>query len=167
MKILVYPHEILRTKAKDVERIDGRFQEFIDAMFETMHRAEGIGLAANQVGRPVKLVVIDIPETEERKGGRLTLINPRITAVEGEESAEEGCLSVPGYGAQVRRPSLIQVLAYDREGKELNFQADGMLARCIQHELDHLDGICFVDRLNPVKKALFRKKWPKIRPKED
>ncbi len=164
MKILVYPHEILKSRAEPVRRLDGAIKRLADEMLKTMYKAEGIGLAANQVGELVRLVVIDIQKPPEEGGtsGPLVLVNPVVTAGEGEEAAEEGCLSVPGYGAPVKRLSEVEVKAYDLDGKELRFGADGLLARCIQHEIDHLDGVCFVDRLNPVKKALFRKKWAKI-----
>jgi peptide deformylase len=93
------------------------------------------------------------------------LINPRITECEGEDVEQEGCLSVPNYFAPVKRATRLEVVGYDRDGKEIRLEAEGLLARCIQHELDHLQGICFVDRLNPVRRAMFRKKWSKIRPR--
>ncbi len=164
MKILVYPHEILKSRAVPVRRLDGAIKRLADEMLKTMYKAEGIGLAANQVGELVRLVVIDIQRPPEEGGtdGPLVLVNPVIVAGDGEEVAEEGCLSVPGYGAPLKRFSEVEVSCYDLDGKELRFGAGGLLARCIQHEIDHLDGICFVDRLNPVKRALFRKKWAKI-----
>jgi peptide deformylase len=169
MKILVYPHEVLSGKAKPVERLDGGLQQLIDNMFETMYGAQGVGLAANQIGELIQLVVMDVAYVEEGGPGRqpLVLINPRIVAAEGEDVQDEGCLSVPNYTAPVRRATSLQVKGYDREGKEISLEAGGLLARCIQHELDHLLGICFVDRMNPIRKALFRKKWPKIRPGEE
>jgi peptide deformylase len=165
-KILIYPHEILRQEAQAVNRIDGEFQGLIDQMLEIMYKAKGLGLAANQIGEPKQLVVMDITPSKENPKP-IVLINPRITELEGEEVSEEGCLSVPNYTAPVKRAFRLRLLGYDRNGKELKLEAEGLLARCIQHELDHLKGICFVDRLNPVRKVLFRKKWPKIRPKEE
>ena len=165
MKILVYPHEVLRKPARRVESVDRELQQIIDRMFETMYRAKGIGLAANQVGLPVQLVVMDV-SGDEQPEEPLVLINPVIIAREGEETAEEGCLSVPGYGAPIKRSSAVQVKALDRNEHEIIIDAEGLMARCIQHELDHLRGLCFVDLLNPVKKALFRKKWAKIRPED-
>jgi peptide deformylase len=168
MKILVYPHEVLTGKAKPVERLDGGLQQLIDNMLETMYEAQGVGLAANQIGELMQLVVVDVAQFEEGSQRRpIVLINPRIVVAEGEDVREEGCLSVPNYSAPVRRAANLQVEGYDRQGKEISLEADGLLARCIQHELDHLLGICFVDRLNPIRKALFRKKWAKIRPAEE
>jgi len=166
MKILIYPHEILRQEARPVDKLDGEFQVLIDQMLEMMYKARGVGLAANQIGELRQLVVIDVTPSEEGPNP-IVLINPRISEWEGEEAGEEGCLSVPNYVAPVKRAFRLHVTGYDRNEKEIGFDAEGLLARCIQHELDHLKGICFVDRLNPVRKALFRKKWPKIRPKEE
>ncbi len=166
MKILVYPHEILKQKADPVKEIDGQLQTFIDDMFDTMYKAEGIGLAANQVGKLIQVVVLDVGN-EDGGRNRFAIINPFIAEAEGEEVAEEGCLSVPGYGAPVKRASRVLVKGIGRDEKEIEIEAEGILARCLQHELDHLNGVCFVDRLNPVKRALFRKKWAKIRPQDD
>jgi peptide deformylase len=165
-KILIYPHEILRQEAQAVNRIDGEFQGLIDQMLEIMYKAKGLGLAANQIGELKRLVVMDVTPSKENPNP-IVLINPRITELEGEEVSEEGCLSVPNYTAPVKRAFRLHLLGYDRNGKELKLEAEGLLARCIQHELDHLNGVCFVDRINPVRKVLFRKKWPKIRPKEE
>ncbi len=162
-EILIYPHKILKTKAEPVKNINQELQDLIDEMLETMYKAPGIGLAANQVGVLKQLAVIDLTEPEENKKNPIILINPKIIAWEGEEIAEEGCLSVPDYRAPVKRAARIQVVGYDRNEKEISIEAEGLLARCIQHELDHLQGYCFVDRLSPVKKALFRKKWAKLR----
>ncbi len=163
MKILIYPHKILQQEAAAVTNIDGNLQKLIDRMIETMYKAKGIGLAANQVGELRQVMVMDVTPSEEGSNP-IVLINPTISHAEGSEVTEEGCLSVPDYSAKVKRAALIQVTGFDRDGKELSFEAEGILARCIQHELDHLKGICFVDRLSPLKKAMFRKKWAKIRP---
>ncbi len=163
MDILVYPHEILKTKAHRVKVIDGALQKMIDQMFSTMYEAKGLGLAANQVGELKQLVVMDVSGAGESKKP-VVLINPVIVASEGEEVSEEGCLSVPNYSAKIKRAAKVEVVGYDRHEREIRIQAEGLLARCIQHELDHLNGICFVDRLSPVRRAIFRKKWAKIRP---
>ncbi len=160
-EILVYPHDILKTKANPVKDIDQKLQNLIDEMLETMYKAPGIGLAANQVGILQQLTVIDITPSEEGRNP-IVLINPQITDWEGEEVGEEGCLSVPNYTASVKRAARIHVVAYDRNEKEISIEADGILARCIQHEIDHLQGYCFVDRLSPIKKTLFKKKWAKM-----
>ncbi len=163
--ILIYPHEILSARAKPVEKIDQEFQDFVDRMIRTMYVAKGVGLAANQVGSLLRVVVMDI--SQERGREQIVLVNPVITAAEGSEKAEEACLSVPGYAATLVRPSEVEVKGFDRHGKEISLQGDGLFARCVQHELDHLDGICYVDRLSPLKKGLFRKKWRKIHPGQD
>ena len=161
MKILVYPHEILKTRARPVEKIDGALQKFIDDMIIMMYKAKGVGLAANQVGETLRLFVMDVSGSDE-SSNPIVIINPVITEVDGSEVAEEGCLSVPNYSAKLKRPAIVEVKGYDRHGKEIRLEADGLAARCIQHEIDHLDGICFVDRLSPLKRSMFRKKWPKI-----
>jgi len=166
MKILIYPDEILRNEAQSVENIDGKFQCLIDEMLKTMYASRGVGLAANQIGELKQLAVMDVTPTEEGPHP-IVLINPRITEFEGEKVEDEGCLSVPNYSAPVKRAAKIEVVGYDRNGKEIRLEAEGLLARCIQHELDHLKGICFVDRLNPVRKMLFKKRWAKICPKEE
>ncbi len=161
MKILVYPHEILKKKAEPVGTIDGALQDFIDEMIELMYKAKGVGLAANQVGRAIRLFVMDVSGSEEPPNP-VVIINPVITALEGSEIAEEGCLSVPQYSAKLKRAALVEVKGFDRNGKEIRLEGEGLAARCLQHEIDHLDGICFVDRLSPLKRTMFRKKWPKI-----
>ena len=134
MKILIYPHEILRQEARPVERIDGEFQGLIDQMLEMMYKAKGIGLAANQIGELKQLVIMDVTPSEEGPNP-IVLINPRITELEGEEVGEEGCLSVPNYTAPVKRAFRLHLTGYDRNEKEVRIEAEGLLARCIQHEL--------------------------------
>lgn len=161
MNILIYPHEILRSQAGPVKDIDGALQQFIDDMIVHMYRAKGIGLAANQVGELKQLLVMDC-EQAERGPKPIVIINPRITLTEGSETGEEGCLSVPDYTAAVKRASRVEIKGYDRNGNEITVEEQGLAARCLQHEIDHLNGICFVDRLGPVKKTLFKKKWNKM-----
>ncbi|MGQ9499872.1 MAG: peptide deformylase [Dissulfurimicrobium sp.] len=165
MKILVYPHEILKQKALPVMSIDGECISIIDEMFKTMYKAKGIGLAANQVGLLKRLIVMDINTSKEGRRP-IALINPVIIASEGEATDVEGCLSLPNYSEKVQRAERVIVTGYDRDEKELKIEADGLLARCIQHEIDHLEGLCFVDRLSPLKKLIFRKKWPTLRPQK-
>ncbi len=162
MNILVYPHEILKTKARPIKLIDGALQEMIDQMLSTMYEAKGLGLAANQVGELKQLVVMDVAG-KGKPEKPIVLINPVIVASEGEEIGEEGCLSVPDYSAKVKRAAKVEVVGYDRHEQEIRLQAEGLMARCIQHELDHLNGLCFVDRLSPVRRVMFRKKWARIR----
>lgn len=163
MNILVYPNKILEQPAVPIKNIDEDIIRKADKMFKTMYLYKGIGLAGNQVGLLERLIVIDCSHADT-KFKPITIINPVITDEEGVEDGEEGCLSVPGYFAPVRRAQRIQVKAFDIDGKEKVIEAEGILARCLQHEIDHLEGVCFVDRLSTLKKKMFRKKWNKIRP---
>jgi peptide deformylase len=160
LHILEYPDPRLRTKAQPVIVFDAALQTLIDAMFETMYTAPGIGLAASQVNVHKQLLVLDI---SEEKNQPLVLINPKILASEGSQTYQEGCLSVPGIFADVERADRISVESLDRHGHAQNFEADGLLAVCIQHEMDHLIGKLFVDYLSPLKRELVRKKLEKQR----
>ena len=151
MNILIYPHEILRKEARPVEGIDGWLQGFVDQMISKMYEAKGVGLAANQVGNPLQVVVLDVTPSEDGPHP-IVLLNPVITAAEGTETNEEGCLSVPNYSAKIKRAARVEVKGFDRNGKEIRIEGEGLLARCLQHELDHLQGVCFVDKLSPLKK---------------
>jgi peptide deformylase len=143
-----------------VEKVDAAMRRLIDDMFETMYAAPGIGLAATQVNVHKRLLVIDISESRKEP---LALINPQIIARDGVEETEEGCLSVPGIYDKVTRAEKIRVRALDRDGKQIEFNADGLLAVCIQHEMDHLDGKLFVDYLSELKRTRIRKKLEKER----
>ena len=160
LNILHFPDEKLRTVAKPVERVDDALRELIDNMFETMYEAPGIGLAASQIDVHQRIIVIDV---SEEKNQPLVLINPEITWKDGEEQMEEGCLSVPGIYESVTRAEKIKVTALDRQGKSFELEADGLLAVCIQHEIDHLDGKLFVDYLSRLKQSRIRKKLEKLR----
>ena len=160
LTILEYPDPRLRNKAQPVTVFDAALQTLIDDMFQTMYDAPGIGLAATQVNVHRQLLVLDV---SEEKTAPLVLINPQIAAREGSQVYQEGCLSVPGIFADVERADQIAVEALDRHGKPLNFAADGLLAVCIQHEMDHLIGKLFVDYLSPRKRELVRRKLEKQR----
>jgi len=160
LEILHFPDERLRTRAAPVEVVDDEIRRLVDDMFETMYEAPGIGLAASQVNVHKRVVVIDI---SEEKNQPLVFINPEILSREGEEEMEEGCLSVPGIYDKVRRAERVRVRALDREGKPFEIEADGLLAVCIQHEIDHLDGKLFVDYLSNLKRQRIRKKLEKAR----
>ncbi|HEY2396397.1 MAG TPA: peptide deformylase [Rudaea sp.] len=160
LTILEYPDPRLRTKAQPVVVFDAVLQTLIDAMFETMYEAPGIGLAATQVNVHKQLLVLDV---SEEKNQPLVLINPKIAAQEGSQVYQEGCLSVPGIYADVERADRITVEALDRQGRPLAFEAEGLLAVCIQHEVDHLVGKLFVDYLSPLKRELVRRKLEKQR----
>jgi len=159
LNVLRFPDKRLRTKAKPVETVDEDIRTSLDDMLETMYDAPGIGLAATQVNIHKQMVVIDI---SEEKNQPIFLINPVITHKEGEETSEEGCLSVPAYYAEVKRAESVTVKALNREGKPFELEADGLLAVCIQHELDHLQGKLFVDYLSPLKQQRLQKKMMKL-----
>ena len=158
LSILRYPDTRLRKKAKPVEQVDGTIQQIVDDMFETMYDAPGIGLAATQVNVHQQIVVIDVSED---KNEPLCLINAEMLELEGTEESEEGCLSVPDYYASVKRAEKVKVKALNKDGEAFEMEADGMLAVCIQHELDHLQGKVFVDYLSPLKQSRIRKKLEK------
>jgi peptide deformylase len=160
LQILEFPDPRLRTRAQPVTQVDASLRKLVDDLFETMYSAPGIGLAATQVNVPKRLLVIDI---SDRRDQPLVLINPDIVAREGVEETEEGCLSVPGVFDKVTRAEKILVRALDRDGKPFELEADGLLAVCIQHEIDHLDGKLFVDYLSELKRTRIRKKLEKER----
>jgi len=160
LTILEFPDPRLRTHAQPVSVFDQKLLDLIEAMFATMYEAPGIGLAATQVDVHRQLLVLDV---SDEKNQPLVLINPAITAREGSQVYQEGCLSVPGIFADVERADRITVTALDRHGKPFTLDADGLLAVCIQHEMDHLIGKLFVDYLSPLKRELVRKKLDKQR----
>lgn len=144
---------VLRQRATEVTAVDDATRAFIDDLFATMDAAEGVGLAANQVGVATRVAVIDA------EGRRFAMVNPRITEAAGRDSAEEGCLSIPEVYAEVTRASRITLEALDRDGQPYVMEADGLVARAIQHEIDHLDGILFLDHLSPLKRQLLVAKY--------
>ncbi|QIA62108.1 peptide deformylase [Vibrio astriarenae] len=160
LNVLSIPDDRLRTVAKPVEAVTPEIQKIVDDMLETMYAEEGIGLAATQVDIHQRIVVIDISETRDEP---MVLINPEITDKRGEDGIEEGCLSVPGARALVPRAAEVSVKALDRDGKAFAFEADDLLAICVQHELDHLEGKLFVDYLSPLKRKRIQDKLAKIK----
>jgi len=158
LEILHHPDPRLRTVAKPVEVVDTQVQQFVDDMFETMYEAPGIGLAATQVNIHKQIITIDVSEEKDQP---LCLINPMILKAEGKEEYEEGCLSVPGIYETVQRAENIEVRALDRNGDAFEMKADGLLAICIQHEIDHLKGKLFVDYLSRLKQGRIKKKLEK------
>ena len=158
LDILHYPDARLHTVAKPVAVVDARIRKLIDDMAETMYAAPGIGLAATQVNVHERVIVIDISETHD---ALRVLINPEIVAQSGREESEEGCLSVPGVFDKVQRAECVTVRALDREGKPFELKADGLLAVCIQHEMDHLIGKVFVDYLSNLKRNRIKAKLAK------
>ncbi|MCS2608386.1 peptide deformylase [Halomonas dongshanensis] len=157
--ILEFPDERLRTKALPVENVDADVQQLVDDMLETMYDARGIGLAATQIDVHRRVVVMDVSEDG---ASPLVLINPRYTPIgEEKEPLSEGCLSIPEYYAEVPRFLKVRLNALDRDGKPYELEADGLLAHCIQHEYDHLEGVLFVDYLSPLKRDRVMKKMQK------
>ena len=160
-KILTEPNKILREKSLEVENVDKDIQKLMDDMLETMYAAPGIGLAAIQVGIPKRVIVLDI-EQKEGKKNPIFLINPEIIKKsENKTTYEEGCLSVPGQFAEIDRPDKCHVKYLDYHGNKKEINAEGMLATCIQHEMDHLEGILFIDYLSKLKKTMIIKKLSK------
>jgi peptide deformylase len=160
LTILEFPDPRLRTKAAPVAEFDAALKKLAADMLETMYEAPGIGLAATQVNVHRQILVLDV---SEEKNQPMVIVNPKIVASEGSQTYQEGCLSVPGIFADVDRADRIRVEAQDVEGRPLQIEADGLLAVCIQHEMDHLVGKLFVDYLSPLKRELVRKKLEKQR----
>ena len=158
LEILVYPDPRLRTVAKPVDTVDDKIRQLVSDMIETMYDADGIGLAATQVDTHLQVIVMDL--SEERNQARV-LINPTIVEQDGEQLYDEGCLSVPEYYAPIKRAESIKITALDEQGEIYELQADGLLAVCIQHEMDHLQGKVFVDYLSRLKQDRLRKKMIK------
>ena len=158
LEVLTFPDERLRTIAKPVEKVDSKIKALVKDMFETMNEEKGIGLAATQVNVHKRVVVIDVSEDQDEP---YVFINPEITEKTGSAISEEGCLSVPNNYAKVDRAEKVKVTALDENGKTFELEAEGLLAICIQHELDHLKGKLFVDYLSPLKRDRIKKKLEK------
>lgn len=160
LTILEYPDPRLRTRARPVTEFDATLAKLIDDMFETMYAAPGIGLAAPQVGVPLRVIVIDLSVGEDPKQV-IKLVNPEIVSREGEQKHEEGCLSIPGYGGSPTRPLRVTVRGLGPDGEERLYSGTDLLARAFCHEIDHVDGLVFVDRLSPLKRDLMKRKLRK------
>ncbi|WP_339058475.1 peptide deformylase [Candidatus Regiella endosymbiont of Tuberolachnus salignus] len=171
LKILHFPDVQLRKIAKPVEKIDANIERIVDDMFDTMYAEEGIGLAATQVDIHKQIIVIHIPDDRDQNERieahyrPLVLINPELLEESGETGIKEGCLSIPGVRAWVKRSEKVKIRALDRDGNSFTLEADGLLAICIQHEMDHLKGKLFIDYLSPLKFQLIQKKIEKNRKK--
>ncbi len=172
LDIITLPDRILRQKSAPVESVDDEVRAFMDSMLETMYEAPGIGLAAIQVGQPRRIITIDCAgrededaeedAEEEVEPNPLFFVNPEILWVSAERAAhEEGCLSIPEYFAEVERPASVRIAYLDRDGKPSEMEAGGVLAVCIQHEIDHLDGTLFIDHLSRLKRDMVVKKFTK------
>ncbi len=162
LNILTYPDPELKKISEPVEEVDENIKTLIDDMFETMYDAPGIGLAAPQVGVLKRVIVLDIGERDGGQGARLALVNPEIISSAGETTFEEGCLSVPEFTADVVRAAEVKVIGMNRKGESVEIEAGGLMAIALQHEIDHLDGILFVDRLGLVKRDIFKRKVKKM-----
>jgi peptide deformylase len=162
LEILTYPDNFLRQPTRDVETIDDEIQEIIENMAETMYQAPGVGLAAIQAGIDKSIIVYD-PEADAEKWEYKALINPKIISSEGEAVSEnEGCLSVPDFRSDVKRAETVVVEGLDRNGKAVRINANGLLSVILQHEIDHLNGILFIDRISALKRELYKKKRKKV-----
>ena len=160
-KILIEPDPLLRKISVAVEKVDSKIQQIMDDMLETMYDAPGIGLAAIQIGIPKRIIVIDLAKEGEKKNP-LYIVNPQIVfKSDNEVTYEEGCLSIPGQFAKIQRPEKCTIKYLDYEGKEKEIKTEGLLATCIQHEIDHLNGILFIDYLSKLKKTMIIKKLSK------
>jgi peptide deformylase len=162
--IVIMGDPVLRKRAAEVVEFDDHLRALVDDMFETMYHAEGIGLAANQVGLLERVLVIDVRDERDPAAGRMALINPRIVEASTQRDKEaEGCLSIPGIEEVVERPWTVKVEALDLAGKPVSITADALLGRALQHEIDHLDGVLFIDRVSPLKRKLLMQRWRKSR----
>ncbi|MBI4765886.1 MAG: peptide deformylase [Deltaproteobacteria bacterium] len=160
LEICKYPDPVLQKKAKPLKETDPSLEKLIEDMIETMYHAPGIGLAATQVGKPLRVIVFDLNPREEGRNPSC-LINPEIIEAEGEQTLEEGCLSVPEYFSEVKRKAKVKVRGLNIQGKAVEICGEGVLATVLQHEIDHLDGILFIDRISALKRALYKKRVQK------
>lgn len=161
LDILHYPEPLLKQRSQPISEFDDELRQLAENMAETMYDAPGVGLAAPQVGVLKRLIVLDCSSADE-PADLILAVNPEIIAREGESLEEEGCLSVPGFFANVKRAARVRMRYQDVGGRTLERDAEGLLAVCVQHEIDHLEGILFVDRLSPLKRSMFRKKYLKL-----
>ena len=160
--LVILPDPILREASRPIEHVDDRVRRLAADMLDTMYDAPGIGLAAIQVGKPLRMLVIDLAKEDQPKAPQI-FINPQIVDQSDERSVyEEGCLSIPDYYAEVERPASVRVTFVDHEGKRGEVLADGLLATCLQHEIDHLNGVLFIDHISKLKRDMVVKKFRKL-----
>jgi peptide deformylase len=158
-EIKLYGDPVLREMCRPVEAVDDEVRALIDDLLETMYEADGIGLAAPQVGVPLRVFVYDVRDPELEPGA---FINPEIVSESGSVKDDEGCLSIPGLTELVARSERILIRGLDAEGEPVEIDAEGLLSRCLQHEKDHLDGVLFIDHLSPLKRRMLQRKWEKM-----
>lgn len=164
--IVIYPANVLKERAEEVKEFNEEIRNLVEDMFDTMYKKGGVGLAANQVGVLKRVLILDLNSRTEKQGKeKIVLINPEIVEQEGEIVAEEGCLSLPGLWKKVKRAQYVKVKAQNLEGEEFEIEGEGLLARALQHEIDHLNGIVFIDRLSPLQKRLALEKYKKLKRK--
>jgi peptide deformylase len=160
LPIVKYGDPVLQKEGEEVAGIDGKLAEFIGNMFETMYEAKGVGLAAPQVALSKKLFVMDVSAGKDAKD-RVVCINPRVVETKGKVVSEEGCLSFPGYYFEIERPEVVTLSAIDLDGKEFTFEVNGLAARCVLHETDHINGKLFIELISPLKRDLLKRKIKK------
>ncbi|MCX8026377.1 MAG: peptide deformylase [Thermodesulfovibrionales bacterium] len=160
LKIYTYPDDVLKERAEEVKDIDGSIKKLIDDMVETMHNASGIGLAANQVGVLKRIFICDI-STKEKPFPLIVVINPELVYSDDKVESEEGCLSIPGCRMNIKRAKEVILKGYNQHGKQIEIGADGLLARAIQHEYDHLNGIVLFDKVSSLKREFHKKRYLK------
>lgn len=164
IEIVKYPEPVLAKKGEPVTEIDGVLQGRIDDMFESLYAVSGLGLAAPQVGHSIALFIYDLSLSDRVPSdlrGPAVILNPEIVEMEGEEVSDEGCLSIPGYYEKVKRAARVQLKGLDRGGKEIRIEGEGLFARMLQHEVDHINGVLMVDRFSSLKKDIFFRKFKK------
>ncbi|MFQ5579138.1 MAG: peptide deformylase [Nitrospiria bacterium] len=164
VEIVKYPEPVLAKKGKPVTEIDGLLQGQIDDMFDSLYAVSGLGLAAPQVGHSLAIFIYDLSASDQipdKIKGPAVIMNPEIVEIEGEVIADEGCLSLPGYFEKVKRAVRVQLKGLDREGKDIRIEAEGLFARMLQHEVDHINGVLMVDRFSSLKKDIFLRKFKK------
>jgi peptide deformylase len=166
LEILKYPHPTLKRRSKEVDQIDGEVKRLIEDMAETMYQANGVGLAACQVGVPRRIIVLDVSPIDPQQSF-FAMINPEVIAEEGEIDHEEGCLSVPDCFEKLRRKEKIRVRGISPEGKGMEIAGEGILAIALQHEIDHVNGILILDRISRLKREIYRNKLKKEKRKEE
>jgi len=155
--VRIYGDPVLRLKAREIAEFDDSLRQLVADLEQTMHAFNGVGLAANQVGVAQRVLIVDVPVDDETRA-RHVLVNPLLSEREGTQDGEEGCLSIPGIYEDVKRARSVRVRAFDEFGRPVEFAAEGYLARAIQHEVDHLDGVLFVDRISALKRALLKRR---------
>ncbi len=166
--IVLLGEEVLRTPGEEIAAFDDELRSLVEDMWETMYHAEGIGLAAPQIGVSLRLCVLDVRTEDDSDGGRVALVNPVISDESKKtDKAPEGCLSIPGFEEVVTRSSRVTVTGFTPDGDPVEVQAEGLMARALQHEIDHLDGVLFIDRVSPLKRRMLLKKWKKSQEEED